>query len=86
MIVLWGLINPQLSQKVMSLLKSDLQLFEEGRLDANHIDNLAGLGSNGVYSKHAWRDWKQDAATAKASQAADDPAFHEAHQTVVQNN
>ena len=54
MIVLWGHITPQPLQKVMSLLTSDPKLFEEGRLDTNHIDKLAGLGSNGVYSNHVW--------------------------------
>lgn len=59
MMVLWGHITPQLLQKVLSLLKSDLQLFEEGRLDTNHIDKLAWLGSDGDYSNPVWRDWKK---------------------------
>ena len=59
MMVLWGHITHQLLQKVMSLLKSDLKLFEEGRLDTDHIDKLAGLGSNGVHSQNVWTELKK---------------------------
>ena len=56
--VLWGHTTPQHLQKVMSLLKSDLKLFEAGRLDTNHIDKLAGLGSDGVYPNNMWTQLK----------------------------
>jgi len=59
MMVLWGHISPQLLQKVMKLMQADLQLFKEGNLDTNGIDNLAKLGSSGAYPNHMWRDLKR---------------------------
>ena len=59
MMVLWGLISPQLLQKVMSLYKADLKLLAEGKLDVKGIDKLAGIGSNGSYPNHIWRDFKK---------------------------
>ena len=58
MMVLWGLISPQLLQKVMSLYKADLKLLEEGCLDLNGIDKLAKMGSNGSHENNVWRDMK----------------------------
>ena len=59
MMVLWGLISPQLMQKVMSLYKADLKLLAEGRLNVDGIEKLAKLGSNGTYSQNIWRDFKK---------------------------
>ena len=59
MMVLWGLISPQLLQKVMSLYKADLKLLAEGKLDVKGIDKLAGMGSNGSYPNNIWRDFKK---------------------------
>ena len=59
MMVLWGHISPQLLQKVMKLMQADLQLFKEGNLDTNGIDNLAKLGSSGAYPNNMWADLKR---------------------------
>ena len=56
MMLLWGHISPQLLQKVMMLMKQDLKLMEQGLLDLNGIDKLAGLGTNGSHPNNVWRD------------------------------
>lgn len=58
MMVLWGHLSPQLMQKIMSLLKADLALFQDGCLDTAHIDKLAGLGCNGTYPNNIWSQFK----------------------------
>ena len=50
----WGLISPQLIQKLMSLFKHDLENAKNEDLDMTMINTLAALGSNGDYPpKHA---------------------------------
>ena len=56
MMVLWGLISPQLLQKVMLLYKADLELLEAGKLDVSGIHKMAGLGGNGRHAQNVWRD------------------------------
>ena len=58
MMVLWGLVSPQLLQKVMALYQADLKLLEEGKLDLKGIEKLAKLGSHGTQPSHCWRDLK----------------------------
>ena len=58
MMVLWGLITPQLLNKVMLLLVKDLELLEAGKLDVSGIHKLAGLGSKGVHPENTWRDFR----------------------------
>ena len=57
--VLWGLVSPQLLQKVMALYKADLDLLEAGKLDISSIHKLAGLGSHGNLPNNCWRDLKR---------------------------
>ena len=59
MMVLWGLVSPQLLQKVMALYKADLELLGAGKLDVSGIHKMAGLGSNGNLPNHCWRDLKR---------------------------
>ena len=59
MMVLWGLVSPQLLQKVMALYKADLELLEAGRLDVSGIHKMARLGCNGSHPEHTWRDLKR---------------------------
>ena len=56
--VLWGLVSPQLLQKVMALYKADLELLEAGKLDISSIHKLAGLASHGRFPQNCWRDLK----------------------------
>ena len=58
MMVLWGLITPQLLNKVMLLLVKDLELLQAGKLDVSGIHKMARLGSNGNHPEHCWRDLK----------------------------
>ena len=58
MMVLWGLVSPQLLQKVMALYQADLKLLEEGKLDLNGIEKLAKIGTNGTLPNSGWRDLK----------------------------
>ena len=58
MMVLWGLISPQLLQKVMLLYKADLELLEAGKLDVSGIHKMAGLGSNGTHPNNVWKEMK----------------------------
>ena len=58
MMVLWGLVSPQLLQKVMALYKADLELLEAGRLDVSGIHKMARLGDHGNLPNHCWRDLK----------------------------
>ena len=58
MMVLWGLITPQLLNKVMLLLVKDLELLEAGKLDVSGIHKMASLGSNGTLPNNCWRDLK----------------------------
>ena len=76
--VLWGHINPQLMQKPMALMTDDLKLHDDGLLDVNSIDKLAGIGSKGQHSNNCWRDLKNP-ASATAAQAPHVPASYEAH-------
>ena len=59
MMVLWGLITPQLLNKVMLLLVKDLELLQAGKLDVSGIHKLAKMGSSGHHSQHIWRDFVQ---------------------------
>ena len=59
MMVLWGLVSPQLLQRVMALYKADLELLEAGKLDVSGIHRMAGLGCNGLHPEHTWRDLKR---------------------------
>ena len=58
MMVLWGLVSPQLLQKVMALYAADLKLLEAGKLDLNGIEKLAKIGTNGTLPNCCWRDLK----------------------------
>ena len=58
MMVLWGLVSPQLLQKVMALYQADLKLLEEGKLDLKGIEKLAKIGTNGTLPNSCWRDLK----------------------------
>ena len=58
MMVLWGHMTPQIMQKVMSLFKQDLAVFQDGCLDTKHIDRLAGLGTNGTHPNNIWSQFK----------------------------
>ena len=58
MMVLWGLVSPQLLQKVMALYQADLKLLEEGKLDLKGIEKLAKLGTSGQNPNTCWRDLK----------------------------
>ena len=58
MMVLWGLISPQLLQKVMLLYKADLELLEAGKLDVSGIHKMAELGGNGTHAQNVWRELK----------------------------
>ena len=50
----WGLISPQLIQKLMTLFEQDLADAELDDLDMTMVNKLAGLGSSGDYpQKHA---------------------------------
>jgi hypothetical protein len=59
MMVLWGHISPQLLQKVMKLMRDDLELFKQGKLDVNGIDKLKNLGTTGSHPNNCWRDLKK---------------------------
>ena len=59
MMVLWGLISPQLLNKVMLLLVKDLELLQAVKLDVSGIRKLAKLGSSGGHPEHTWRDFCQ---------------------------
>ena len=59
MMVLWGLVSPQLLQKVMALYKADLELLEAGRLDVSGIHKMAKLGDHGKLPNNCWRDLKR---------------------------
>ena len=43
--MLWGHISPQLMQQTMAMVTDDLKLHDDGLLDVNSIDKLAGIGS-----------------------------------------
>ena len=59
MMVLWGLVSPQLLQKIMALYIADLELLEAGRLDVSGIHKMARLGDHGNLPNHCWRDLKR---------------------------
>ena len=56
----WGLMSPQLMQKVSQHVLADLEYAASGELQfnaiRNDIDKIAGLGSYGKYSNHCNRD------------------------------
>ena len=58
MMVLWGLISPQLLQKVMALFLDDLKLYNEGLLDVSGVHKMAGIGSKGAHANNCWRDFQ----------------------------
>ena len=58
-ICLWGMITPQLMQKVLSLVLEDLKDHASGRLNINQVQDLAGLGSNGTYANNVWVEFKK---------------------------
>jgi len=58
MMVLWGLVSPQLLQRVMALYKADLELLEAGKLDVSGIHKMAGLGGHGRHPQNCWRELK----------------------------
>ena len=58
MMVLWGLISPQLLQKVMLLYKADLELLEAGKLDVSGIHKMAKLGCSGRFPNNVWGELK----------------------------
>ena len=51
----WGLISPQLIQKLMTLFKQDLENAEHDDLDMTMVNELAGLGSSGDYPQNMHR-------------------------------
>ena len=44
---LWGAISPQLLQQIAKLAIHDLNNAAAGKLDMNHLERLASLGTHG---------------------------------------
>ena len=51
----WGLISPQLIQKLMFLFIHDIENAKNEDLDMTMINTLAALGSNGDYPQNMHR-------------------------------
>jgi len=65
MSVLWGEISPNQCQRMMALLRDDLQHMADGTLDTIAVQKLAKLGNSGRHAGNVWRDLKRMLPTPK---------------------
>jgi len=59
MLVLTGVMSPQLFGKLCRMLESDLMKMKAGKLDMRTLGRLASIGSKGAHPNTCWRDLKR---------------------------
>ena len=57
MMCLWGHVSPQILQALMQCALQDIEAAEKGMLNKTMIENLAGLGSWGLYPNNVWKEF-----------------------------
>jgi hypothetical protein len=59
LMVLFGLMSPQLMGKLLRMLERDLKQMKAGKLDMKAIEKLASIGCRGQYPNNCWADLKK---------------------------
>jgi len=59
MMVLFGIMSPQLQGKLQRMLKRDLLKMKAGKLDMRAVEKLGSIGSSGEHPNNCWADLKK---------------------------